>query len=219
MARLEASNNKATSRNPAEPINVLWAGRLRGWKALPLLLRALSRLPSDQPFHLRVLGDGSSLKAWQRLARRLGISEHVEWLPWPTYAETLPHYEWADIFAFTSLRDTSGTGLLEALAAGCPVVTVDHQGAADIVDESCGIMVPVTDPQTTIQGFADAIGQLHSSSELWKKLSDGALVRAQEFRWDARLEWTKSLYAGIIGSREQEPTRVVSHSPARMECQ
>lgn len=199
-----------SARNPSEPLKILWAGRLRGWKALPLLLLALARLPESQEFHLRVLGDGSCLEQWKRLANNLGIADKIEWVPWPTYAETLPHYEWADVFAFTSLRDTSGTGLLEALAAGCPVVSVNHQGAADIVDTTCGILVPVVSQEVTVHGFRDALGNLHRSPELWKKLSDGALDRAQQYRWDARLAWTRSLYENALAENGQEMVETVS---------
>ena len=191
-------------RKPTEPLRILWAGRLRGWKALPLLLLALARLPKELSFRLRVLGDGSCFEQWRRLAEKLGIANNVEWVPWPTYAETLPHYDWADVFAFTSLRDTSGTGLLEAMAAGCPVISVNHQGAADIVDQTCGMLVPVVSQEVTVRAFADALKSLHSSPELWKKLSDGALARAQQYRWDARLAWTESLYKNALPLSGQE---------------
>jgi glycosyltransferase involved in cell wall biosynthesis len=120
---------------------------------------------------------------------------------WPTYAETLPHYDWADVFAFTSLRDTSGTGLLEALATACPIVSVNHQGAADIVDKTCGILVPVENQEVAVHGFADAIISLHRSPELCKQLSDGALERAQQYRWDSRLDWTRSLYEKVLAEK------------------
>ena len=202
-------------RNPTEPIKVLWAGRLRGWKALPLLLHALARLPEGQSFCLRVLGDGSCLAEWRKLANHLGIANKIEWVPWPTYAETLPHYDWADVFAFTSLRDTSGTGLLEALAAGCPIVFVNHQGAADIVDKTCGMQVPVVNQKVTVQGFTDALSSLHRSTELWKRLSDGALARAQQYRWDARLDWTKSLYESVLPVNSHEMVIRNSESTTR----
>jgi glycosyltransferase involved in cell wall biosynthesis len=188
-------------RNPNEPLKILWAGRLRGWKALPLLLHSLARLPEGQSFELRVLGDGSCLPQWKNLAIHLGIADRIEWVSWPTYAETLPHYDWADVFAFTSLRDTSGTGLLEALATGCPIVSVNHQGAADIVDKTCGILVPVENQEVAVHGFADAILSLHRSPELWKQLSDGALERAQQYRWDSRLDWTRSLYENVLAEK------------------
>lgn len=189
------------TRHPNDPLKILWAGRLRGWKAFPLLLYALARLPDGKSFQLRVLGDGSCLPQWKGLALHLGIADRIEWVSWPTYTETLPHYDWADVFAFTSLRDTSGTGLLEALAAGCPIISVNHQGAADIVDQTSGILVPVKNQEVTVQGFADAITSLQRSPELWKQLSDGARERAKQYRWDARLDWTRALYENGLAEK------------------
>lgn len=170
-------------RSTSEPIKIVWAGRLRTWKGLPLLLRGLAKLPANVPFQLRVLGVGDCQKRWQRLANRLGISSKIEWVGWPTYEETLPHYRWADVFAFTSLRDTSGTGILEALAAGTPIVGVDHQGLADIIDDTCGIAIPVTSPRNVIQGFSDAVQRLSESPALLQTLSNGSLKRAESFLW------------------------------------
>ncbi|QDT68390.1 D-inositol 3-phosphate glycosyltransferase [Planctomycetes bacterium MalM25] len=180
-------------RSASEPFKILWAGRLRSWKTLPLLLKALPLLPADVDWRLRVLGVGSSERAWRRVAERLGVADRIEWLGWPEYRETLPHYREADAFAFTSMRDTSGTGLLEALAAGTPIVGVDHQGAADIMTTQCATPVPVGRPQDTIRGFATAITRLARDPDEWRRLSEGARARAESYRWDDQtsllLDW------------------------------
>ena len=59
-------------RDPSAPLKILWAGRLRSWKALPLLLRALAELPADCRYTLRVMGQGNCRNRWTRLATRLG---------------------------------------------------------------------------------------------------------------------------------------------------
>ncbi|MEM9185978.1 MAG: glycosyltransferase [Planctomycetota bacterium] len=181
-------------RPTSEPLHILWAGRLRAWKALPLLLRAAAQLPPSVPFALRVLGSGPCRGRWRRMAERLGISDRVEWVEWPGYAETLPHYRWADAFAFTSLRDTSGTGLLESLAAGTPIVGLDHQGAADIMTADCSLPIPVTTPRSTIKAFTDALAELAADADHWSRLSEGARRRASGFAWDDRLAFTQRVY-------------------------
>ena len=52
------------------------------------------------------------------------------WLP---HQEAIAQYAWADAFVFSSLRDTTGTVVVEALAAGLPVICLDHQGVHDVV--------------------------------------------------------------------------------------
>lgn len=180
-------------RHADEPFKILWAGRLRAWKTLPLLLKALPLLPTDVDWRLRVLGVGACKSEWLRLAKRLEIEDRIEWAGWPTYQETLPHYAWADAFAFTSMRDTSGTGLLESLAAGTPIVGVDHQGAADIMTPECAVPVPVGAPHDTINGFATALTTLARDPSLWQSLSDGARREAEHHAWenqaDELLDW------------------------------
>ncbi|HBJ38653.1 MAG TPA: hypothetical protein DDZ51_28665 [Planctomycetaceae bacterium] len=166
------------------PFRILWSGRLREWKALPLLLEALTRLPSDLKFELRVMGVGASENRWRKIAERLKIAEQVQWIGWPSYSEGLKQYRWADAFAFTSLRDTSGTGLLESLAAGTPIIGVDHQGAHDIMTPHCSIPVSVDSPRLAVEGFKNAIFRLSRDPALWRRLSEGAVIRTRQFSWE-----------------------------------
>jgi glycosyltransferase involved in cell wall biosynthesis len=181
-------------RDRDEPLKILWSGRLRSWKGLPLLLRSLAGLPGGCRYTLRVLGQGISQERWERLAERLGIDGNIEWAGWPSYREQLPHYDWADVFAFTSLRDTSGTGLLEALAAGAPIIGVDHQGAADIMTDECAVRVPATSPAAVVAGFRSAIERLEADASELARLSQGALERAREFHWDRQWDVMREVY-------------------------
>lgn len=191
-------------RSNSDPLKILWAGRLRTWKCLPLLLQSLAKLPADVPFQLRILGVGDCQQRWKRLAERLRISDRIEWLGWPNYDETLPHYAWADVFAFTSLRDTSGTGILESLAAGTPIVGLDHQGLADIIDKTCGIPIPVTDPEEVCRNFCVAFSQLSSSPELLHDLGRGALVRASDYLWKNLDRKMQATYASLVSVHSQK---------------
>lgn len=194
------------------PLNILWSGRLRAWKTLPLLFRALPLLPPDVDWRLRVMGVGRSEPEWRRLAERLGIADRIEWLGWPEYRETLPHYRWADAFAFTSMRDTSGTGLLEALAAGTPIVGVNHQGAADIMTTDCAVPVPVGRPRDTITGFATALTQLAREPVTWKRLSDGCRLAATRHGWELQADKLHAWYAQAMQSKATPPTQQTGYA-------
>lgn len=181
-------------RDPREPLKILWSGRLQCWKALPLLLRAMAQLPATCQVQLRVMGEGPCEAAWKKLAKKLGVANQIEWIGWPNYQGQLPQYQWADCFAFTSLRDTSGTGLLEALAAGAPIIGVDHQGAADIMTEHCSVPIAVTSPKQTISDFRDAIVQMAEDPQRLSELGRNAVVRAEDFSWDRQREAMQAFY-------------------------
>ena len=193
------------------PLRLLWAGRLRAWKGLPILLNAMASLPKTTSVQLRVVGDGSCEKPWKRLAEKLGIAANIEWLPWPTYRESLGHYKWADVFAFTSLRDTSGTGLVEALAAGCPIIGLDHQGAADIMSEQCAIRVSVRDWSSAVSGFRDGIVRLANDRQEWLQLSHGASQRAFNYAWQQRRSYVTNVCCQIADRSSATDIKAVNN--------
>lgn len=184
-------------RDSRQPFRLLWAGRLRPWKGFPLLVQALQQLPRDTKVEVRVLGVGPCLKSWQKLAERSGVAEMITWVGWGDYDQNLPHYRWADAFAFTSLRDTSGTGLLESLAMGTPILGINHQGAADIMTPDCAVPLPATSPAATSKAMAEAIVDLSSDSEKLLHLSRGAQHRAEAYDWGPRVQTTRALYQEV----------------------
>ena len=163
-------------------------------------------MPQDVPWELRILGDGDMYSTCRQRARRLGIDDRIDWLGWRPHDEMLQHYSWADVFAFTSLRDTSGAVVLEAFSNGVPVIALDHQGAADMVTPRCGIKIPVTTPRQVIQGFAEALAKLGRDPDLLRQLREGAQVRAADYLWSKQGEAMATIYrralkdAGSAGS-------------------
>jgi glycosyltransferase involved in cell wall biosynthesis len=108
--------------------------------------------------------------------------------------------ERADLFCFTSLRDTSGNVVLEALAAGVPVVCFDHQGVGDIVSESCGVKIAVTDPKQAIADWARALRELATDTERLLQLSAGTTAQARRFLWDANGDAVNAIYRELAAT-------------------
>ncbi len=185
-------------RDSSQPLRVLWAGRLENWKGLPLLLRAVAALPRDLLIELRIVGSGSQENRLKRLARRLDIEDRLEWISLPDCGARDEHYQWADLFAFTSLRDTSGTGLLESLAAGIPIVGLNHQGARDIMSEDCAVPISVESPRQVIDSLQNAFIRLAEDSEYLHRLGLGALDRADRFKWEHLDTEMTEAYAQLV---------------------
>lgn len=199
------SPNRARFTQPG-PIRILWSGEFTTRKALPILLEALAALPEDTPFELRILGKGPLAGRWQQRAKELGIADRVHFLGHLPLADAIAQLDWAHLFVFTSLRDTSGNVVLEALSYGVPVICFDHQGVGDIVDATSGIKVPVTNPPRAIADIASAIQALaHNRVELLH-LSHGATNRARQFLWSANGDRINALYHQLIAAPQlQEP--------------
>lgn len=194
---LETGLNRTVPSKPkdcANSLRVLWSGAVEPWKAAQLLVHAAALLPASMPLQIRIVGDGSQRSQCEQLAKRLGVDQKIQWLGRMEYTQALEQYAWADVFVFTSMRDTSGNVMLEALDAALPVIAVDHQGAHDIITEQCGIKVPVESPQQCAQGIADALLRLAHSPQLRQELSRGALARAEQYSWSRQSKRMHEVY-------------------------
>lgn len=167
-----------------EPLRIVWSGHAKRWKALPLLLRALADLPHQQKFELRVIGKGPRLSYWKRLAERMGLGDRIVWLGYLSVKQSIAHFEWAHLLAFTSLRDTTGSAMFQALNVGLPIMCLNHQGAADIVQDSCGVKIAVENPEQSVRDIRAALLKLASSPQLLLDRHLGAMRRAHELTWD-----------------------------------
>jgi glycosyltransferase involved in cell wall biosynthesis/peptidoglycan/xylan/chitin deacetylase (PgdA/CDA1 family) len=196
LPRLAASHGRQT---PHDPIRLLWSGELRAFKGLPLLLRALARLPASTRFELRVVGGGPMRRRWHRMASRLGVDANTTWVGTLPHRDALLEFEWADVLVFTSLRDTSGNVALEALGAAVPVMCLDHQGVHDIVTDDCGLRIPVTAPGAVVEGLRDAVLRLSTDRALFARLSAGALARAHDLLWSVNGATMRSTYRRVLG--------------------
>ncbi len=203
---------RQSSNRSDDRLRLLWAGECRSRKGLSLLLKAMAELPDDVQVELRVLGDGPSLTRWQQMAEQLGVADRIEWLGWLPHCDALEQYSWADLFMFTSLRDTTGTVLLEAISNGVPVLAWNHQGVKDLVTAESGIKVEVTNPTQMISDFRDAIVRLARDSELRHRLSVGASARAEHYLWVKQGERMRDYYRSALppgylwDAREESPS-------------
>ena len=194
------SDESLRPRSNSEPIRILWAGRLATWKALELLIEALALLPGTVPYELRVIGDGPRCRRWQRLAQRRGISANIRWCGQVSHDQALELFRWTDLFVFTSLRDTTGTVVLEAIAAGKPVICLDHQGTGDVITHECGIKIPVTNRKAVQRELCSAIARLQGDYELCQHLARGARRRAASYLWSLQARRIVEEYNRILAS-------------------
>ena len=177
---------------------VLWAGRLIPIKGLPLALEAFSKVDAKVPVRLRIAGDGPLKVQMQRFAETLGIAERVEFLGDVPWLEMKRHYQEADLFLFTSLRDSSGQVLAEAMGSGLPIVTLNHQGVGAIVPAAAGIRVSVEDPDCTVLKLAEGLSRIIGSAELRKNMAEAATAHAQTMSWNQHAEKMSEWYAEVL---------------------
>ena len=183
-------------REKGERLRLCWSGVHEPRKALPLLLEALALLPRDD-WELHVIGEGECTAAWQRRARRLGLS-HVVWHGWVPREQGWQMMQQAHIFCITSMRDLTSTVILEALSFGLPVIAPDHCGFRNVLHEGCGRKIAIRSRRQFVRDYAAAIAEWADDEALRRRLSQGARARAQEFDWESKGQRLAELYREAV---------------------
>jgi glycosyltransferase involved in cell wall biosynthesis len=147
---------------------ILYVGHLQRRKGLDLVLRALAQIRHDDII-LDVVGDGPERAEYEALARQLGL-DCVNFLGYRKKEDLPEFYAAADIFVFPSVEEVFGLVLVEAAAAGLPLVASKLAGGtADLVRE--GRNGYVVDPRD-IDEMGERLRRLCDSRELRKSMGE-----------------------------------------------
>jgi glycosyltransferase involved in cell wall biosynthesis len=179
---------------------LMWAGLLIRRKALPLGLDALARV-RHLPVRLLVVGGGPLKQQWQKQAADLGLANRVDFLGHIHWTEMAEQYRKADAFLFTSLRDSSGNVVFEAMANALPILTLDHQGVGTFVPPEAGIKVPVTTPAETVTGLAEGIERLVTRPDERLRMGEAAWAFVKANNWEHRAELMSGYYEKLVRDR------------------
>jgi glycosyltransferase involved in cell wall biosynthesis len=189
-AARHTGSDRACFGLPDDACLLLFVGDLRTpRKNLDTVLKALLELPSN--VHLAVAGyiPGSP---YPDEAKALGIDDHVHFLGLVKNMPTLMHS--VDAFVFPSRYEAMSLSLLEALAAGLPVITAKTAGGAEIIGTDCGIVLGDPDDATALAG---AIGRLADAPELRREMGLAARLLADQFGWARMARRYLDLYRGF----------------------
>lgn len=182
-------------RVPLKP-NLLSVRNLERHYGVDAILRAFALVRETVPeATLTVVGDGSQADTLRRLADQLGIDVTFAGAIDP---ERMPEiYDAADIFVNASLIDNQPLSILEAFAAGLPVVTTAVGDIPAMVrDGITGWVVPEHDPVL----IADAIEDVLSDEDRAVEVSRRAFNRLSDFSWAAVRDAWHDAYATPIGA-------------------
>ncbi len=174
--QLQSSKPPATSC-----LNCFAGGDIEGRKGMAIALHALAILKQRGiRFHYQVAGSGPEIAHLQRLASKLDIADSVIIGAALSGTDYVAKLQQSHVYLLPSLRDNSPITLMEAMLAKCVPVIADCGGPTDIVTDSCGIKIPINNPQQTINGVADALARLATDSEHLSTLAAAASQRVAE---------------------------------------
>ena len=162
------------------PPTILSVSRLMATKGVHDLVRALPAVRRRIPARLVLAGDGPEAGSLRALADDLGVGDSLELTGYLSGADLWCLYSSAAVFALPTYHDEGfPTVILEAMAAGLPIVTTPARGSADHLEAgSNAVFVPAKDPEA----LAVALAGLLEDEELRRAMGRANRIKVAD--WD-----------------------------------
>lgn len=176
---------------------IVHVGRFVELKNHALLLQAFAQLRCAQPLYLWLVGDGELRPQMEQLAQELGIADRVRF--WGIRADVPELLNAADIFTLPSKYEGNPMSIMEAMAAGLPVVATAVGGIPELVDQDIsGVLIP----PNSVESLACALQRLLDNATLRLQMGRAAYERAQQ-RFSVRhtVQLYEALYAKLLAKR------------------
>lgn len=167
--------------NPARAMHLITVGSLIPRKGVDQILRALAQLDGVRPT-LTVVGSGPEEQSLREMAERLGLAGHVRFIGRVEPKEVLALLAEADVFVLASHSEGRPNVILEAMAAGLPVIASNIPGVREIVDHGAtGLLFD----DGAIVPLARCIETLSADQALRRRLGEGGRDRilSKELTW------------------------------------
>jgi glycosyltransferase involved in cell wall biosynthesis len=166
--------------------------RLDPVKDLGTLIQAASQMARAMPTLLVIVGDGPERRTLENLAAHVGIGSQVRFLG---YRDEARHWlAGCDVYVNSSISEGVSLTILEAMAAGLPIVATRVGGTPEVVDDSCGRLIPSRDPATLSMALLDLARHL----TLRRDLGRAARRRVEtRFTLDRMVREYQDVYCGV----------------------
>ena len=159
---------------------IIFVGRLVHQKGVDLLLPVLAQI-EDKSWKLSLIGDGPKREEYELLSKELGLEDQVTFEGWKEKDEVHDLLLGANIFTCPSRHEGMPNVVLEAMAAGLPVVASEIAGSEDLViHEKTGYLFPYE----SVADLKTALEKLIIDEKLRKKMGNASFQFAKdEFQW------------------------------------
>lgn len=170
-------------------------GRLSAQKAHQHVVEIADRLRGELPMlRYAIIGEGERQQELQELIDRQGLTDRVRLMG--RRMDVADLLGAADIFLSTSDWEGMPLSMIEGMASGMPVIATATEGVSELLDEQCGIVVPVGDVAAMAGAVADLARDPSRAARMGQAARDRALARFSHERMVAELEGLLARVAG-----------------------
>ncbi len=193
------------------PLRVCFIGRLVPYKGADLLLQAAAPLVQAGEMVIDIIGNGPEEHRLKALVQELRLGDKVTFHGWVDHNGVQSILGKADVLGFPSFREFGGGVVLEAMALGVVPVICDYAGPAELVDESCGFKIPVTDRAGITTALRLCLQDIAAKPDQLNAKSRAALARVQNhFTWDQKARQITAIYHWAIDPQGPIPQPVLT---------
>jgi glycosyltransferase involved in cell wall biosynthesis len=184
---------------------LLCVGRLIERKGQHHLIEAVKRLKGDGvDVTLDLVGTGDALRANQAQVKTLGLEDRVRFQHYVAREEINRYYAMADVFVLASYNEGMSVALLEAMAAGLPVVVTPTGGTDALVEPGVnGFLFDWGD----IGALVDHLRLLARDRSFVRRMGLASRARVADFTWQAAADRYLEMFNQVV---PQEPSLSVS---------
>jgi glycosyltransferase involved in cell wall biosynthesis len=201
----------------AGPVRFVSSGRFVGWKGFGYLIEAFAPVAAEHGATLELIGDGDLRPMLEEQVKALKLQDCVRFHGWLSRHESAAIIADCDVFVQSSLAEAGGTAIIEALALGLPIVAVDWGGPAQIVNDTCGILVKPESKEQFVKDLSAALDQLATMPEQRCAMATAAKQRAREnyMDWESKVQRILEIIVETVHRRDRRGADLSTIRPAR----
>lgn len=186
---------KIINRKNNEIVHVLTSSRLIYRKGLFILLEAVTKISAESRFIIDIYGDGNQREKLEEFVKKNNISDKVVFHGKIPFNDMQQAYIDCDIYVLTSIRETTGTAVIEAMANKLPVITLNQNGAKKIVGNDSGILINLNNKEQIIADLAYWLSYLIDNyGERCKLGENGYNKIISNYTWNNRAIFMSDVY-------------------------
>lgn len=177
-------------------LQLIWVAKFDFRKRLDLALKTIARIKHIPNLSLHICGSGSDKQIcyYRNLAKSLGIEKNIIWHGNIAHEAVIELMRHMDAFLFTSVSEDTSTVVLEAISCQLPVICFNTCGMGFVVNDNVGMKINLTNPEQSVEDFAQKIEYLYHHKDILHQLSENCKQRQKELSWENKARQMYDLY-------------------------